>query len=113
MQDELFSFLTSMTEDERSYFLKIFPYWKKVVGCVVIFVFVFGSLMRCVVYSYFRKNHRVSSRPINLLILLDQILTHVLHTFFSFFQLFRLFTNKTPAMFLEENYNILIDKDTW
>ena len=69
--------------------------------------------MKFVVYSYFRKNQRISSRPINILILLDQILNHALYTFFIFFQLLRIFTDQTLAMFLEENLNVPIDKHTW
>ncbi len=113
MHEELYSFITFMKEDERSYFLKISPFWKMCVGCFTIFVFVSGSFMKFVVYSYFRKNQRISSRPINILILLDQILNHALYTFFIFFQLLRIFTDQTLAMFLEENLNVPIDKHTW
>ena len=73
MEIEKYDFLKYMTEDERSYILKISSFWKFVVGCVSIFLLVIGSLMKLVIYSFFSKKERHLDRPINSLILLDQV----------------------------------------
>ena len=112
-QGELFFFLKFMKDDERSSFLTISRFWKIFIGSFTILVFVFGTLMKCIVYSYFGKKQRLLERPINILILLEQMFSHFINSYSILFLLLRVFTDKTPVMFWEKYFNILVNKEKW
>ena len=73
---ELFDFLTRMNEDERSLTLKM-PFLERVIiGGALILAGIWGTLMKLFIYHCLWQEN-LSKRPINILILMDQIIDHI------------------------------------
>ena len=77
---EQFEFVTHMLKDERSVILKMSFSVRIVVGATLILSLVWGSLMKLFIY-YSLWQEKLSKRPINILIFLDQIIDHVTKAF--------------------------------
>ena len=79
---ELFDFIPHMVEDQRSLLVKMSPIEKTIMAIIIAGSLVWGSLMKLFIYFYISKQ-KISERPIHILILLDQIIHHVMHTFIA------------------------------
>ena len=75
---ELFNFINEMTEDDRTLLLKTSPLSKQVVGVVLMLTFLWGSLMKAFIYFNI-SSQKISERPINVLIIIEQVLHHSLN----------------------------------
>ena len=71
---ELYDFLKSMTEDDRTFLLQIPVYQKALLGMVIIFSIVLGSFMKIFIYVNM-ADENWSERPINVLIVIDMVST--------------------------------------
>ena len=74
-RSELFEFLVNITEDQRSLAYKMPPSQRILIVVIVIATIVWGSMMKCFLYKNFMKE-KLSERPINVLIFLDQVVEH-------------------------------------
>ena len=73
---ELFDFLNHMTEDGRSLTFKM-SFWERVViGGALLVAGIWGTLMKLFFY-YNIWQEKLSQRPINILVLMDQIIDHI------------------------------------
>ena len=78
---ELFEFLPSMREDERTNNLKLSTFWRFVLGIFTSASLIWGTAMKQLIYKNFQKI-KIIEKPINFLILLDQILNQTFSTIF-------------------------------
>ena len=78
---ELHEFVSHMTEDERTLLLQVPTYQKVIIMTVSIATLVWGTFMKCFIY-YNVSKEKMSERPINILIIIDQVIHHVLNTIF-------------------------------
>ena len=65
-----------MTEDERSMTLKMSFAERLILAAVTILAVIWGTLMKLFIY-YNLGQEKLSKRPINILILMDQIIDHI------------------------------------
>jgi len=97
--------LNSKPSKKACYYCTNFSRFRKnVSGCFTILVFVMGTLMKMVVYRYFKKMQKILDRPINVLILLDQVLHHILSSLFIYFHLYRVFAGELFSEELESSF---------
>ena len=77
---ELYEFVAHMTEDQRSLAMTM-PFTERLIFVVpLILSVVWGTLMKLFIYySLWQEN--LSKRPINILILMDQVIDHITKTF--------------------------------
>ena len=73
---EVFGFLPFMVEDERSYSLKLAHTENNIISTIFICTAVWGTLMKIFIY-YNLSVEGLSRRPINILILIDQVTDHI------------------------------------
>ena len=73
---EIFGFLPFMVEDERSYSLKLAHTENNIISTIFICTAVWGTLMKIFIY-YNLSVEGLSRRPINILILIDQVTDHI------------------------------------
>ena len=73
---EFFNFLTHMTEDERSLTFKMSFWERAMIGGALMVAGVWGTLMKIFLY-YSLWEEKIHKRPINVLILIDQIVDHI------------------------------------
>ena len=73
---EIFGFLPFMVEDERSYSLKLAHTENYIISTIFICTAVWGTLMKIFIY-YNLSVEGLSRRPINILILIDQVTDHI------------------------------------
>ena len=59
--------------DERSYILQMSSLGKKSLGSLLLLAFIWGNLMKLVIYCYFFGKEKIFEKPINVLIILDQV----------------------------------------
>ncbi len=81
MSGELYEFVSHMTEDERTLLLQIPTYEKVIMSLVSVLTLIWGTFMKCFIYYNISKE-KVSERPINILIAIDQVIHHVLNSVF-------------------------------
>ena len=60
--------------DERSYLAKLDIFWKLTIGGIILASYIWGTLMKCIIYNFFSKSG-LRSEPFNLdnLIILQAI----------------------------------------
>ena len=73
---ELFGFLPFMVDDERSHSLRMPHNEKLIISIIFIVTGVWGTLMKVFIYNNLWMED-LSKRPINILILIDQITDHI------------------------------------
>ena len=73
---ELFNFLPRMVENERSVIYHMTPAEKAALAAPLIWAVIWGSLMKFFLYFNLMQE-KLSERPINVLILLDQVIDHL------------------------------------
>ena len=73
---ELYEFLSNMIEDERSMTIKMSFAERVVIATAMVFTIFWGTFMKLFIY-YNLGQEKLSTRPINILILLDQIIDHI------------------------------------
>jgi hypothetical protein len=66
-------FSSSNFVDERSYILQMSNVGKKSLGSLLLLAFIWGNLMKLVIYRYFFRKEKIMGKPINVLIILDQV----------------------------------------
>ena len=79
---ELFDFLPLMTEDERSLIFSLTSTERIVMTMSFILAVVWGSIMKFFLYYNITKE-KISERPINILILLDQVIEHITNLYLA------------------------------
>ena len=85
---ELFEFLPHMTHDEKTLTLAM-PLGQKIFFVTVFFCSaVWGSLMKFFIY-YNVMREKFTERPINILILIDQVIEHITKTMTCFYVLIK------------------------
>jgi hypothetical protein len=80
---ELFEFLSSVTEDERTNNLKMSSFWRLVLCTFTSLSLAWGTAMNYLIFRHFRKM-KIFDKPINFLILVDQIIHQTFGTVFCF-----------------------------
>lgn len=81
---ELFDFLPFMVNDERSFSITMQLSERITFGALLCISFTWGSFIKFFIYhEIFRQ--KFSERPINVLILVDQIADHIIKTGFLFY----------------------------
>ena len=73
---ELYEFLSNMIEDERSMTIKMSFAERVVIATAMVFTIFWGTFMKLFIY-YNLGQEKLSKRPINILILMDQIIDHI------------------------------------
>ena len=79
---ELFNFLPQMTEDERSVIFLLTSAERIFFITCLVLAAIWGSAMKAFLYYNIMKE-KISDRPINILILLDQIIEHVANLYLT------------------------------
>ncbi len=64
MEEDFNIKIVSLT-DERSYLDKLSDFWKLTIGGIIVASYVWGTLMKCIIYSFFTKSRR-RSKPFSL-----------------------------------------------
>jgi hypothetical protein len=59
MEDNFDLKIVSMT-DERSYLDKLSDFWKMTIGGIIVASYIWGTLMKCILYGFFTKSRRRS-----------------------------------------------------
>lgn len=72
---ELFDFIPRMTDNEKSFIFNLSLVEKIIFSSLFIWSIVWGTLMKLFLY-YNLKQEKMSERPINVLILVDQLIEH-------------------------------------
>ena len=97
--------IASMLEDERAFIFKT-PIWmKRVLGTVIAFSLIWGTLMKFHVYSYFYGKEKILDKPINVLSLIDLVFNHCFLLSFGAQCLIVLFGDQTVPDFIRENFD--------
>jgi hypothetical protein len=73
---DLYSFLDHMIEDDRTLLLSMSPVQKVTTVVILTLSLIWGTLMKVFVY-YSISGQKVSERPVNVLIIVEQILHHI------------------------------------
>ena len=107
--DPPFTFVNLQTTNERSVLLKISPTWKSMIGIAIALSLLWGSAMKIFIYTYFHKL-KISERPINLLILLGQIIHHALNLFVGTNIIVELFLDVSPIEFADQYLDVQINE---
>lgn len=103
METETMKVIASMLEDERAFIFKT-PIWmKRVLGTVIAFSLIWGSLMKISMYCFFYNKDKILDKPINVLSLIDLIFNHVFVVSFGVQYLVVLFNDQTVPEFIREN----------
>ena len=72
---------------------------KKLLGLIIAFSFMWGTAGKIIIYKHCSK-FRISERPINILILLDEVIHHVLITYTTLNLLIILLLDQSPLEFI-------------
>jgi len=80
---ELYTFTESMIEDERTLLLQMPLYQRLFMASVIILSTIWNSLTKIFIYYHISKE-KLTDRPINVLILLDQMIQHIFTTVIAF-----------------------------
>ena len=95
---------------KRASDLDMLPYaMKKLLGFIVAFSFMWGTAGKIFVYNHISK-FRISERPINILILLDEVIHHVLITYTALNLLIILLADQSPIEFIFNLFGIFLDE---
>jgi hypothetical protein len=73
MEKGPFVFQNLQADDNRSVLLQITQPWNNILILLILLSLIWGTLMKTLVYYYLKKL-KIREKPINLLILLDQVL---------------------------------------
>ena len=93
MSQELYNFLPQMVDDERSLFFQM-PFYQKVLMTLTILLsLAWGTLMKCFIF-YCTSKDKWTDRPINVLIVLDQVIHFFFHFVISTGMLLKVSVNK-------------------
>jgi hypothetical protein len=79
-------------------------------GLFLFISYIVGSLGKKAIFEHMR-NFRLSERPINVLILVDEIIYFTLITFTTFNLLIVLLVGQTPAHFIQHHLFLPVDED--
>ena len=79
-REELFQFMTYMTQDERAYILTLGLSSKLFFTLTAILFWICSTIMKCVMYNHLRRM-KTEERPITILIIIGQIADYAVHTF--------------------------------
>ena len=102
--DGAFFFKNLQSSGEKSFFLQISSGWRKTFGALLLLSLVWGSVMKTFIYSYL-KRCKVMDKPINLMIMLSQILHHILHILIGTNLLIELLAGVSPIDFAKDYVN--------
>ena len=83
---------------------------KKFFGLFLLISYIVGSIGKTAIFKHMR-NFRLSERPINVLILVDEIIYLTLITFTTFNLLIVLLVGQTPAHFIQHHLFLPVDED--
>jgi hypothetical protein len=106
LEMEQFMFLDNMVEDERAYILQIPTFWKRMIGLVLAASFLWGSLMKVLMYFHFKGMERFFEKPINILILMDMLIHHFAALVYVTQFLAVLVLDRTVIQFLQNELQI-------
>ena len=110
LEMEQFMFLGNIVENERAYILQIPTFWKRMIGLVLAASFLWGSLMKVLMYFHFKGMERFFEKPINILILMDMLIHHFAVAVFAIQYLFVLVLDSTVIQFLQNELQIDVDE---
>ena len=98
-------FLT--TENGESFLLRMPMFWRMTIGFANLISLSWGTFMKILVYRHF-KTAKFWDRPINVLILIDEIIHHTTNTYFILLTSMWALTNTYGANLISEwtNYEI-------
>jgi hypothetical protein len=82
---------------------------KAFLGFILLISYICGTLGKMAIFKHMR-NFKLSERPINVLILVDEIIYLVLITFTTLNLLIVLLLDQTPAHFIKHHLHLPIDK---
>jgi len=106
LEMEQFMFLDNMVEDERAYILQIPTFWKRTIGLFLAASFIWGSLMKVLMYFHFKGMERFFEKPINILILMDMLIHHFAALVYVTQFLAVLVLDRTVIQFLQNELQI-------
>ena len=110
LEMEQFEFLNNMVEDERAYIFRIPTFWKRMIGLVLAASIIWGSMMKGLIYSHFKRMERFIEKPINVLIVMDMLIHHFAVAVFAIQYLFVLVLDSTVIQFLQNELQIDVDE---
>ena len=83
---------------------------KKLLGLIIAFSFMWGTAGKIIIYKHCSK-FRISERPINILILLDEVIHHVLITYTTLNLLIILLLDQSPLEFIWNVFGIHLNDE--
>ena len=93
MSQELFGFLPQMVDDERSFTFQMQFYLKVLMTLTISLSMIWGTLMKCFIF-YCISQEKWTEKPINVLIVLDQVIHLFYHSVISTGILLKVGANK-------------------
>jgi hypothetical protein len=83
---------------------------KMLFGIGILITFIVGSIGKMFIYDHI-KRYKLSERPINVLIFIDEVIYHSLITVTTFNLLIVLLANQTPTNFIATHLGIEVNQE--
>jgi len=96
-----FVFVNLKNNNSLPVLLEIQEPWKTILALLIVLSLTWGSLMKTLVYIFFKK-HKILEKPISLLILVNQIVSHTLYIFVGLNIIFELCFGLVPTEFARQ-----------
>jgi len=103
-----FAFVDLKSSKNLPVLLEIQEPWKTILALLIVLSLTWGSLMRTLVYIFYKKL-KILEKPISLLILVNQIVSHTLNIFIGLNIVIELCFGLVPTEFVRQYFHIDIE----
>jgi hypothetical protein len=70
---DLFDHFDNLIEDERTFLMKLSNFERRILSAMLLASWICGNFMKCIIYKSIFRIGRVMEKPVNVLIIVDQV----------------------------------------